>query len=216
MKILLADDHAVLRKGLRHLVAEEYPEAQIGEASTTQETLALLARQRWDALVLDIFMPGRTGLEVLREVRLQQRDLPVLVLSSAPEEQLAMRVLKAGAWGYLNKRAAPEEFIKALGKILAGHRYVSGALAERLAEEIGRLDRPALERLSAREFTVLRRIAAGKSIKEIAGELSVSAKTVSTYHSRIWEKLGVHNDVELIPYADAHGLEGDERLKTEV
>jgi two-component system, NarL family, invasion response regulator UvrY len=206
MKILIADDHAVLRKGLRQILTEEFSDAQIGEATTTPETLELLARERWDVLVLDIFMPGRTGLEVLHEVRQQQPKLPVLVLSSAPEEQLALRVLKAGASGYLNKQAAPEELVKALRKIIAGGRYVSGAQAEHLAMEIVRKDRSGTEVLSDREFTVLRMIVAGKSIKEIAGELSVSAKTVSTYHTRIWEKLGVHSDVELIHYAIAHGL----------
>ena len=210
MKILIADDHAVLRKGLRLILGEEFPDATISEASTTPETLDLLARQRWDVLVLDIFMPGRTGLEVLHEVRRHQPDLPVLVLSSAPEDQLAMRVLKAGASGYLNKQAAPEALVKAIHKILAGGRYVSGALAERFAVEIARPDRAGPDALSDREFTVLRLIVAGKSIKEIADELSVSAKTVSTYHTRIWEKLGVHCDVDLVHYAILHGLVGGE------
>ena len=206
MKILIADDHAVLRKGLRQILAEEFPEAQIGEATTTPETLELLSRERWDVLVLDIFMPGRTGLEVLRDVRQQQPKLPVLVLSSAPEEQLAVRVLKAGAKGYLNKQAAPEELVNALRKILAGGRYVSGALAEQLAAELTPSNQFKPGALSDREFEVLRLLVAGKSIKEIGGELSLSAKTVSTYHTRIWGKLGVHNDVELIHYAASHGL----------
>jgi two-component system invasion response regulator UvrY len=213
MKILIADDHAVLRKGLRQILAEDFPDAQIGEATTSTETLDLLARQRWDALILDIFMPGRSGLEVLYEVRRHQPDLPVLVLSSAPEEQLAVRVLKARASGYLNKQAAPEELIRALRKILAGGRYVSGTLAEQLAVALVPSDQSKPGILSDREFEVLRLVVVGKSVKEIAGELSLSAKTVSTYHTRIWEKLGVHNDVELIHYAVAHGLVGGGRTK---
>jgi two-component system invasion response regulator UvrY len=208
MKILIADDHAVLRKGLRQILAEALPDAEIDEAGTTSDALEQLSRQSWDVLVLDIFMPGRTGLEVLHEVRQQQPKLPVLVLSSAPEEQLAVRVLKAGASGYLNKQAAPEALVKALRKILAGGRYVSDALAERLAVEIVRKDRHGPDILSDREFTVLRLIVAGRSIKEIADELSLSAKTVSTYHTRIWEKLGVHSDVDLVHYAVTHGLTG--------
>ena len=208
MKILIADDHAVLRKGLRQILTEALPEAQIDEAGTTPEALEQLSRQRWDVLILDIFMPGRSGLEVLHEVRRQQPKLPVLVLSSAPEEQLAVRVLRAGANGYLNKQAAPEALIKALRQILAGGRYVSDALAERLAVEIVRKDFRGTDVLSDREFTVLRLIVAGKSLKEIADELSLSAKTVSTYHVRIWKKLGVHSDVDLVHYAVIHGLGG--------
>ena len=129
MKILIADDHAMLRKGLIQILADEYPGAKFGETATTPATLAGLAFERWDALILDIFLPGRTGLEVLHEVRRQQPALPVLVVSSAPEEQLAVRVLKAGASGYLNKQAAPEELVRAISRLLAGGRYVSMAVA---------------------------------------------------------------------------------------
>jgi len=156
MKILLADDHAVLRKGLVQLLTDEFPKAQFGEASTTAETLDCLSRQSWDVLVLDIFMPGRSGLDVLCEVRLHHPALPVLVLSSAPEEQMAARVLKAGASGYLNKQAAPEELVKAIRKVLEGGRYVSTAMAERLAGQIGQTDQPLHETLSNREYAVLR------------------------------------------------------------
>lgn len=209
MKILLADDHAVLRKGLRQILTEEYPAAEIGEAGTTAETLDQLSRQDWDVLILDIFMPGRTGLEVLHAVRKSQPQLPVLVLSSAAEEQLAVRVLKAGAYGFLNKQTAPEELVHAVRKIMAGGRYLSSALAERLARELTKVKRGGTDDLSDREFTVLHMIMAGKSIKEIATDLSLSAKTVSTYHTRIWEKLGVHSDVELVLYAVTHGLGGE-------
>jgi DNA-binding NarL/FixJ family response regulator len=206
MNILIADDHAVLRKGLVQILAEEYPDAHFGEASTTSETLACLSRRGWDVLVLDIFMPGRSGLEVLHDVRRHHPDLPVLVLSSAPEEQLAVRVLKAGASGYLNKQAAPEHLTLAVGKVLAGGKYVSAALAERLASELRDDGRPPHEKLSEREFEVLQLLLAGRSLKEIADELSLSPKTVSTFHTRLWEKLHVHSDVDLVRYAQEHGM----------
>ncbi len=209
MRMLLADDHAILRKGLIQLLMEEFPEAQFGEASTTAETLDSLSQRAWDVLVLDIFMPGRGGLDVLQDVRRLYPSLPVLVLSSAPEEQLAARVLKAGAWGYLNKQAAPEELVKAIRKILAGGLYISAVLAERLAEELRQpAHRPLHDSLSDREFAVLRLLVVGKSVKAIASELSLSAKTISTYHTRIWQKLHVHNDIALIRYAIEHGLAG--------
>ena len=206
MKILIADDHALLRQGLILLLQEAYPGMHFGEAATTPETLAGLARERWDVLVLDIFMPGRTGLEVLHEARRLRPELPVLVVSSAPEEQMAVRVLKAGASGYLNKAMAAEELVRAIGRLLAGGRYVGPALAERLAAEISSSVRSPTGRLSDREFAVLHLLLAGRSIKEIAAELSLSGKTLSTYHTRIWEKLGVRNDVELVHYAVEHGL----------
>jgi len=197
MKILIADDHLVLRKGLIQILKDEFADAQFGEVSTTPETLEALSREPWDVLILDIFMPGRTGLEVLHEIDDQYPSLPVLVLSSAPEEQLAVRVLKAGASGYLNKRTAAEDLVKAVRKLLGGGRYVSDTLAERLAGEMRNSQRLPHRVLTDREYGVLQSLLAGKSIKEIAAELSLSAKTVSTFHTRIWEKLGVRNDVEL-------------------
>jgi two-component system, NarL family, invasion response regulator UvrY len=206
MRILIADDHAALRRGLMQILAEDIDHVQFGEAASTPETLSRLSNSRWDVLVLDIFMPGRGGLEVLRDVRRQHPDLPVLVLSSAPEEQMAIRVLKAGASGYLNKQAAPEELVAAVRKVLGGGRYVSAAMAERLAAQLGREEGPPHEILSDREYGVLRMLAAGKSIKEVATELSLSPKTVSTYHTRIWQKLRVHNDAAMVRYALEHGL----------
>ena len=204
MKILLADDHAVIRKGLILTLAEEYPDAHFGQAATTAETIDCLMREEWDVLVLDIFMPGRSGLEVLHEASRLCPRMPVLVLSSAPEEQMAVRVLKAGASGYLNKQAAPEELVKAVAKVMAGGRYVSSSMAERLARDVGRPQ--GGPQLSDREFAVLRLMAAGKSIKEVASEMCLSAKTVSTFHARIWQKLGVRNDIEMVRYAVEHGL----------
>ncbi len=205
MKILLADDHAVLRQGLKQILAEEFPEAEFRETGTTQETLDSVQQWPADVVVLDIFMPGRSGLEVLDFVRQKQLPMPVLVLSSAPEEQLALRVLKAGARGYLNKQTAPENLVHALKKVMAGDTYVSAALAERLAIDVRR-DRLPHEKLSDREFQVLQLIVSGKSLKAIAEELSLSIKTISTFHTRIWEKLGVKNDVELVHYALEHHL----------
>ncbi|PWU09221.1 MAG: DNA-binding response regulator [Verrucomicrobia bacterium] len=207
MRILLADDHRLLRQGLKQILAEEFPEAEFAETGTTRETLERVRQQAWDVVLLDIFMPGRNGLEVLDEIRQSDKPSPVLVISSAPEEQMARRVLKAGASGYLNKQAAVEHLIQAVKKIATGGRYVSDAMAERLAAEVGRTGGLPHERLSGREFQVMQMIVSGKSLKEIAAELSLSVKTISTFHTRIWEKLGVKNDIELVRYAIEHRLE---------
>src|SRR6516165_6156889 len=204
VKILLADDHALLRQGLKQILLEGFPGTEFREAATTQETIDSLRQSQCDVLVLDVFMPGRTGLEVLEEVRRDFPALPVFVLSSAPEEQLAIRVLKAGASGFLNKQTAPEHLIQAVEKLLSGGKYVSAAVVEKLAREIGRANQLPHERLSDREFHVMRMIVAGKSLKEIADELALSTKTISTFHTRIWQKLGVKNDVELVHYALEH------------
>jgi two-component system invasion response regulator UvrY len=206
MRILLADDHAVLRQGLKQILLEEFPQAEFRETGTTPETLECLQAAPWDIVVLDVFMPGRSGLEVLEVVRQMPSPPPVLVLSSAPEEQLAVRVLRGGASGYLNKQAAPEHLVQAVRKLIQGGRYVSATLAERLAVEAGRAARMPHEKLSDREFQVMRLLVAGKSLKEVASELSLSVKTISTFHTRIWEKLGVKNDVELVHYALEHHL----------
>jgi two-component system invasion response regulator UvrY len=206
MRILLADDHAVLREGLKQILAEEFPEAEFGEAGTTQETLDRLAQASWNVLVLDVFMPGRSGLEVLAEVRQHHPEMPVLVLSSAPEEQLAVRMLKNGASGYLNKQVAAENLVPAVKKLIAGGKFVTSTLAERLAGEAGRAHQPPHEILSDREFQVMHLIVSGKTLKEIASELCLSVKTISTFHTRIWQKIGVRNDVELVRYALEHRL----------
>jgi DNA-binding NarL/FixJ family response regulator len=206
MRILLADDHALLRQGLKQILSEEFPEAEFRETGTTQETLECLMGNQWDVIVLDVFMPGRSGLEVLDAVRQMQPRPPVLVLSSAPEEQLAVRVLRAGASGYLNKQAAPEHLVLAVHKVIQGGKYVSASLAERLADDASRIGQSPHEKLSDREFQVMRMLVAGHSLKEVATELSLSVKTISTFHTRIWEKLGVKNDVELVHYALEHHL----------
>ncbi len=209
MKILIADDHQLLRRGLIQILVDKYPDAQFGEAGNSAETLECLSQQSWDILVLDIFMPGRSGLDVLLDIRRLYPKLPVLVLSSAPEEQLAIRVLKLGANGFLNKQTAPEELYKAVKKILYGERYVSAATAERLAAEISYATQHSHTELTDREYAVLQLLSSGKSIKEIADELFISPKTVSTYHTRIWEKFHVDNDVKMVRYALDHGLIGN-------
>ena len=206
MKILIADDHAVLRGGLRQILALEFPGAIFGEAGAFEDTLAQINKEPWDVLVLDIFMPGRSGLDVLREIEVIQPELPVLVLSSAPEEQMAARVLRAGAAGYLNKRVAPEELARAVKKVAAGGTYASVKLGEMLAAGLAHPFHAPHEQLSDREFQVMQMLVVGKNVKEIAAELALSPKTVSTFHTRLLGKLRVQSDVELLRYALEHNL----------
>jgi two-component system, NarL family, invasion response regulator UvrY len=207
MKILLADDHAVVRHGVRQILADEFKRATFGEARNAQEALELVWQQEWDIVVLDITMPGRSGLEVLREIKKSKPKLPVLVLSMHPENQFAVRVLKRGASGYMTKESAADELVGAIKKVLAGGRYVSGSLAEKLATYLANdTQKPPQELLSDREFQVLRLIASGKIVSEIARELSLSVKTISTYRTRILEKMGLRNNAELMHYAMEHQL----------
>jgi DNA-binding NarL/FixJ family response regulator len=206
MKILIADDHSVVREGLRQVLADEFPGAFFGYAENTQQTLDSLRKEEWDIVLLDVFMPGRSGLEVLREARLFHPKLPVLVVTSAPEEQLAVRVLQAGAAGFLNKQAASDELVVGVKKLLAGGRYVSPRLAETLARDLARPTQLPHEELSDREFQVFQLLISGKNLKTIASELSLSPKTISTFHSRILDKLKLQNDVQLVHYALEHQL----------
>lgn len=208
MKILLADDHAVVRHGLRQILADEFKKAVFGEARNAQEALNLVWKENWDVVVLDITMPGRSGLEVLREIKKSKPKIPVLVLSMHPENQFAVRVLKRGASGYMTKESASEELVGAIRKVLAGGRYVSTSLAEKLATYLssGENQKAPQETLSDREFQVLRLIASGKMVSEIARELSLSVKTISTYRTRILEKMGMKNNAELMHYAMQHQL----------
>src|SRR5215471_4437488 len=181
MKILLADDHAVVRHGLKQILADQFKNAVFGEARNAPEALNLAWKEKWDIVVLDITMPGRSGLEVLRELKKTRPKLPVLVLSMHPESQFAVRVLKRGASGYMTKESAGEELVGAIKKILEGGRYVSPTLAEKLATYLSSdTQKPPQELLSDREFQVLRLIASGKIVSEIARELSLSVKTIST------------------------------------
>jgi two-component system, NarL family, invasion response regulator UvrY len=207
LRILLADDHAIVRKGLKEMLEEELGRVSFGEAENGQQVLDQVRRQPWDLVLLDINMEGRSGLDVLGEMGKAPRKPPVLILSMYPEAEFAVRALKQGAAGYLNKQSAPEELVAAVKKVLAGGRYISAAVADRLAADLQRgTDKPAHESLSSREFQVMRMIAMGKSLKEIADELSISAKTVGTYHLRLLEKMGMKSDIEITRYALTHKL----------
>jgi two-component system, NarL family, invasion response regulator UvrY len=207
IRALIADDHAVVRQGLRQILQETSDMQVTGEAATGPEALERARGDSYDVVVLDITLPGRSGFEVLKELRVERPELPVLVLSMHAEEQFAVRLLKAGAAGYLNKETAPEELVKAIRKVVAGGRYVSPTLAEKLAFEIDAgSDKLAHETLSDREFQVMRMLASGKTVKEIAAELSLSVKTISTYRARILAKMNLHTNAELIHYAITNQL----------
>jgi two-component system invasion response regulator UvrY len=206
MKILLADDHAVVRSGLKQILTEAFSRATYGEARNGQEALDLVWKQNWDVVVLDITMPGRSGLDVLRQIKESKPKLPVLVLSMHPENQFATRVLKCGASGYMTKESAPAELVGAIKSVLAGRRYVSASLAESLAASLSTNHKAPQDKLSDREFQALRLIASGKTVSEIARELSLSVKTISTYRARILEKMGLKNNAELMRYAMQHRL----------
>jgi DNA-binding NarL/FixJ family response regulator len=207
MKFLIADDHAIVRKGLIQLLREEYTDVEIAEAVNGNEVLEAARKQSIDIILMDISMPGRNGIEALKQLRAEGIGTPVLIISMHPEESYAVRALKAGASGYLTKESATEELITAIHKIVEGHKYVTPSIAEKLAEAIGE-SRPAFahELLSDREMQVLQRIASGKTVSEIAGEFSLSIHTVSTYRARIFEKLHLRNNAELTRYAIDHGL----------
>ncbi len=207
MILLIADDHEVVRRGLKGILAEEFSKVCIGEARNAQETLEAARKQAWDIVLLDINMPGRGGLDVLAELKELRPKMPVLVLSAFPEEDYALRAFKLGAAGYVSKQSASDELLTAIRKALAGGRYVTPLLAEKLAGAMaGESPATPHELLSNRELQVLRSIAAGKTIKEIAGELALSEKTVGTYRTRISEKMRLATNVELTRYAMQHRL----------
>jgi DNA-binding NarL/FixJ family response regulator len=202
IRVLIADDHAILRRGLKEILVRELKEVVCGEAEDAQQVLDRVRKQQWDLVTLDLSMPGRSGLDVIRELKFLRPKLPILVLTMHPEDQYGKRVLKAGASGYMNKEAAPEELIKAIRKVLAGGRYLSPALAELLALDLGRgADQPLHERLSDRELEVLRLIGSGKAVSQIAEVLHLSVTTVSTYRARMLEKMSMTTTAELMNYA---------------
>ncbi|MEW6305520.1 MAG: response regulator transcription factor [Verrucomicrobiota bacterium] len=202
MRILITDDHAVVRQGLKQILADEFKTAVFGEAGNAQEALGLVWKEEWDIVILDITMPGRSGPEVLQDIKKARPKLPVLVLSMHPEDQFAVRVLKSGAAGYMTKESAPEELVGAVKKLLTGGRYVSASLAEKMASYLAvDVQKPPHERLSDREFQVLRMIASGKTVTQIARELALSVKTISTYRTRILEKMAMSTNAELTHYA---------------
>lgn len=207
MHILIADDHAVVRRGLREILTEALPGARFSEASSGDEVLGRLAASPVSVLVLDINMPGRSGLDVLRDVKRDYPRVPTIILSVQPEDQYAMRCLRAGAAAYINKDSAPEELEQAIKKILGGGRYVSPRLAEKLVAQFDEpAEKPFHERLSDREYEVMKMIASGVALTEIADRLRVSVKTVSTYRSRIMEKMQMKSNAEVTRYAMTHQL----------
>jgi DNA-binding NarL/FixJ family response regulator len=207
IRVLVADDHAIVRRGLKLILSEEFERVVVGEAQNGKELIEQIEKDDWEVVVLDITMPGRSGLDLLKEIKRLRPQLPVLILSMHSEDQFAVRAFKAGAAGYMTKEKAPEELVKAIKKVLAGGKYVSATLAETLVSGLEvDTDKPAYESLSDREYQVLRMIASGKTVKEIADELSLSMKTISTYRTRILEKLRMRTNAELTYYALANKL----------
>ncbi len=202
IKLLIADDHAIFREGLKHIL-EEHPDIIVAdEAGNGQEVLDNVWKNEYDMILLDIGMPGMPALEVLKQVKNEKPRLPVLVLSMYPEDQYAVRFIRAGASGYLTKESAPEELITAIRKITAGRKYITSSVAEKLADEVEPdAEKPAHHMLSDREFEVFRLIASGKTVKQIADDLFLSVKTISTYRSRILEKMKMKTNAELMHYA---------------
>ena len=206
-RVLIADDHEIVRDGLRDILTTRLGKVAVSEAKNAGEAINLLIKEDWGLVLLDINMPGRSGLEVLAEAKRLRPKTPVLVLTAYPEEQFAIRSFKLGASGYLTKQSATDELVTAVQRILAGGKYITASLAERLAVSLGGNDDQAPhEALSNRELQVLRLIAVGKSIKETAAELALSEKTVATYRTRISEKAGLKTNVEIARYALKHGL----------
>ncbi len=205
-KFLLVDDHPVFRRGLRQVLAEEFPKAQFGEASNGQEALQLASRSAWDLVILDVVLPGPSGLDIMPELRQHLTKTPVLVLSYRSELVYGIRALKLGAAGYLPKHTAPEVVLDAVKQVLAGRRYVTSALAELLAGGLGADAKPPHESLSNREFEILRRLGSGMGLTEIAQELSLSPKTIATYRARLLEKMRLKSNAQLIRYVIDYGL----------
>jgi two-component system, NarL family, invasion response regulator UvrY len=201
IRILVVDDHAVVRRGLRQILTDE-PDLEVYEAADTHEAMGLTRARALDMVVLDLDLPGKSGFDLLKELKAERPRLPVLILSIHTEDQFALRTLKAGASGFLSKDAAPEDLVKAVRKILRGGKYVSERVADKL---LSRLDKPACDAphdsLSDREFQILRLFGAGKTVREIAEDLSLSVPTISTYRARVLEKLGMKTTAELVHYA---------------
>jgi len=207
IKILIADDHAVVRKGVKQILMDDFPQALCGEAGNAHEVFELVKKEDWDILILDMSLPDKSGLDVLKELKIMKPKLPVFMLTVYPEEEYAVRVLKSGGVGYLTKDSIPEELVKAVVKILKGGKYVSPSLAEKLAYNLDQdTEKPLHETLSDREYQVMLMVASGKSLTEIADSLCISIKSISTYKTRIFEKMGFKSNAELIRYVIDHKL----------
>lgn len=203
IRILIADDHAIVRRGMKQLLLEHYPFARIGEASNVEELISeILAHKDWDVVVCDMNMPGRSGLDAIMQIKEIAPGLPVLIMSMYPEDQYALRVLKSGAAGYLTKETIHDDIVRAIETVIKGKRYITLSLAEKLAESVNsESEKPLHEVLSDREFDVFKLLASGRTITDIASQLSLSSTTVSTYRSRIMEKMKMKSNAELARYA---------------
>lgn len=202
MRVLIADDHAILRKGLIEILNESFPGLEYFEASTGLEAVQISRKEALDLVLLDISMPGRNGLDALKQIKSDGSKAKILILSVQPEDQYALRVLKAGASGFLNKDSAPEELLNAVRIVMNGKKYISETIAEKLAHALSSpFDKPLYENLSDRELQVVQLIASGKTVSEIARELSLTVNTISTYRARILEKLQLNNNAEVTRYA---------------
>jgi DNA-binding NarL/FixJ family response regulator len=201
-KVLIADDHPIFRRGLKDILEAQPDVELVGEAETGHKALEMARKQRWDVLVLDIAMPGIGGIEILGTLQHEQPKLPILILSAHPENQYAVRVLRAGAAGYMTKETAPQELIRGLRKVLQGGKYISETMAEKLAVDLGvKSERKPHDLLSDREYEIMRMIASGKPLGKIASKLALSPRTVSTYRSRVLEKMQMKTNADLIRYA---------------
>jgi DNA-binding NarL/FixJ family response regulator len=207
MRFLIADDHAIVRKGLIQLLREEFTMAEFKEVTNSITVLEEVQKEGWDAILLDISMRGRNGIEILKQIRANGIRTPILVISMYPEEQYAIRALRAGASGFLNKEGATDELLAAVHRVLTGRKYIPQSVAEKLVDSLGEsADRVERELLSDREMQVLQGIASGKTVTDIAGEISLSVNTISTYRTRLLEKLELRNNAELTRYALDNGL----------
>ncbi len=207
IKVLITDDHPVVRQGIRQILSEYADIEVVDEAGQGSELLDQVMNNDYDVVLLDISMPGKSGLELLKDLKVLRPELAVLILSVHPEAQYAIRALKSGASGYLPKSTLPDELIKAIRKVAVGKKYITPSLAEIIATDFDQTDeKPVYQNLSDREFEVLCQLASGKSLKEIGEELSLSAKTISTYRERILDKLGLKSTAEIIRFAIQEGL----------
>ncbi len=206
-RFLLADDHAVVRQGIQQILVQAYPQSTFGEARSAHELREVIGNEGWDIVVLDLALPDGSGLEILKQIKHDYPQMPVLILSMYPEDQYALRTIRAGASGYLSKESAPEELVAATQKLLAGGEYVSASLADELVHFArDSSDQPPHKSLSDREYQVLCLIASGKEVREISQELSLSSKTVSTYRARLLVKMDMKTNAELTRYAIENGL----------
>ena len=207
MRFLIADDHTIVRRGLRQILLEGFPDAEIEEVPDAEELIKKTIQSDWDIIISDLSMPGRSGLEALQQIKQIKPRIPVLILSIHHEEQYALRVLKAGAAGYLSKDLAPDELVNAVNRVLLGKKYITVTIAEKLASVLDQdSDKQPHELLSDREFSVLKLLATGKSVSEIAESMFLSVTTVSTYRARIMTKMNLKTNADLILYSIEHKL----------